>query len=179
MSATMKAAVHLGQDYQENLRTIKNTDFVNVKQLFDPPKKLILTQKDEIFGISTIDWNAIPWMKTTLLHDSTVKLSKAKVHGYSDSVLCLGDIHEYPQSIEAWKQKIEWFMKSLEYRELDRTDREPVEFEWKKSQDTQHCSCFVRSKGRWKRTGFYLKSSKIESSSCRCTTTSLGEKQKL
>ena len=27
MSATMKAAVHLGQEYQVNLRTTKNTDF--------------------------------------------------------------------------------------------------------------------------------------------------------
>ena len=34
-SATLKAAVHLGQDYQENLRATKNTDFEKVKQLFD------------------------------------------------------------------------------------------------------------------------------------------------
>ena len=34
MSATMKAAVHLGQDYQENLRTTKNTDFEKVKHVF-------------------------------------------------------------------------------------------------------------------------------------------------
>ena len=35
MSATMKAAVHLGQDDQGNLRTTKNTDFEKGKQLFD------------------------------------------------------------------------------------------------------------------------------------------------
>ena len=29
-------------------------------------------------------------MRTTLLHDRAIKLSKAKVHVYSDSVLCLG-----------------------------------------------------------------------------------------
>ena len=35
MFATMKAAVHLGQDYQENARTTKNTDFENITHLFD------------------------------------------------------------------------------------------------------------------------------------------------
>ena len=40
--------------------------------------------------ISTIEWNTFQWAKTTLLHDGAVKLSNAKVHVYSDSVLCLG-----------------------------------------------------------------------------------------
>ena len=31
MSATVKAVVHFGQDYPENLRTTKNTDFEEVK----------------------------------------------------------------------------------------------------------------------------------------------------
>ena len=42
-------------------------------------------------GISTIEWNTIPWMRVTLLHDRAVKLSKGKVHVYSDSVLCPGN----------------------------------------------------------------------------------------
>ena len=45
MSATMKATVHLGQDYQGNLRTTKNTDFEKVKQLFDISPKLIKVVK--------------------------------------------------------------------------------------------------------------------------------------
>ena len=95
---------------------------------------------------------------------------------YTDSLLCLGKFHEHLHSIEARKPKLEWFMKSREYRELDGIDEEPVEFEWKKSQDTQHWSFFVRSKGRWQRTGSNLNCSKIESSSCRCATTSIGHK---
>ena len=54
----------------------------------------------------------------TLLHDRAVKLSKAKVHVNSDSVLCLGKIHEYPQSVGAWEQEVGWFTKSLEYHEF-------------------------------------------------------------
>ena len=83
----MKAAVLLGQDFQEHMRTTKSTDFEHFKTLFDTSQKLILDQKDEIFVICTIEWNTIPWMRTTLLHDRAVMLSKAKVHVYSDSVL--------------------------------------------------------------------------------------------
>ena len=48
MSATMKTAVHLGEDYQDNLRTTKNTDFEKVKTSFDISQKLILSQQEEI-----------------------------------------------------------------------------------------------------------------------------------
>ena len=54
MSATRKAAVHLGQDYEENLRKTKNTDFEQVKALFEISKILILIHKSEIYGISTV-----------------------------------------------------------------------------------------------------------------------------
>ena len=69
-------------------------------------------------------------MRTTVLHDRAVKLSKATVHVFSDSVLCLGRIHEYSRSTEAWKDKIECFTKSHEYCELDCIDGEPFVFEW-------------------------------------------------
>ena len=157
MSATLEAAVDLGQDNQENLRTTKKTDFEKVKTLFDILQKLILTQKNDIFGIPTIEWKTIPWMRTILLHDRAVKLSKAKVHVYSDLALCLSKIHEYHQSIEAWKQNIELFTMSPEYRELDSIYGEPVELE----ENRNHPG-----------------SSKIEPSSCQCTTTSMGEESK-
>ena len=129
MSTTVKAAVHLEQDYQENLRTIKKTDFEKIKTLLKISQKSILNQKDETFEISTIEWNFTPWMRTTLLHDGAIKLSKAEVHVYSDSVLCLGKNHEHPHSIEHKPRNIEWFMRSREYRELNGIDGEPVEFE--------------------------------------------------
>ena len=102
-------------------------------------------------------------MRTTLLHDRAVKLSTAEVHVFSDLVLCRGKIHAYPHSVKAWKQKIERFTRSVEYRELDCIDRELVEFEW--TIFPIH-SCFGKPKERWRRTEFNFKSSKIESSSC-------------
>ena len=97
MSASMKAAVHLGPDYKENLRTTKNTDFEQVKTLFHISQSLILNHQSEFYVISTIEWNTTPWMRSNLLlRDRAIKLSKAKVHVYSDPVLCLGKIHEHP-----------------------------------------------------------------------------------
>ena len=89
MSATMKATVHHGQDYEENPRTSKNTNFDMIKPGLDITQKLILDQDHEIFGISTIDWDAILWVRSASLNDKTIKLSTAKVYVFSDSVLCL------------------------------------------------------------------------------------------
>ena len=71
-----------------------------------------------------------------LLNDRAVKLSTAKVYVFSDSVLCLGKIIVYSRSINSWKDKIEWFTQSSEYRESGRIDGEPVEFECEIFHDT-------------------------------------------
>ena len=65
----------------------------------------------------------------TLLNDRAVQLSTAKVYLFSDSVLCMGKTPFTP--VSAWKEKIYWFMNSSQYRELDRINGEPMEFEWK------------------------------------------------
>ena len=41
ISATMKATVHLEQNYQDHLRVTENTDFDKIKHLFDISRKLI------------------------------------------------------------------------------------------------------------------------------------------
>ena len=55
-------------------------------------------------------------MRTTLLHDTAVKLSKENVHVYSGSVLCLGNSLEHLHSIEAWKENMEWFATCYKYQ---------------------------------------------------------------
>ena len=45
-------------------------------------------------------------------------------------ILCFGKIHENPQSNDAWEQRLGWFKTSQEYRNFDRIDGEPMEFEW-------------------------------------------------
>ena len=83
----MKAGVHLGKDYEGNLRATKNTDISEIKHWFSITQKLIRDRVNENFGVSTIDWDQTPWMRSTLLHEHAVKLSTAKVYVFSDSVL--------------------------------------------------------------------------------------------
>ena len=49
---------------------------------------------------------------------------------FSDSVLCLGMIHQNPDANEAWKKRIEWITTSQSYRDYDGISGEPTEFEW-------------------------------------------------
>ena len=62
--------------------------------------------------------------------EQVISIQRTKVYIFSDSVLCLGKIHENSQSNTAWEQRLEWFKSTPEYRALDRIDGEPMEFEW-------------------------------------------------
>ena len=99
------AAVHLGQDYLENLHSTKNQTQRTIRQLFDVTKKLV-TDQTEIQGVSKIDWHTHPWQRTTFLTDKAVQLSTAKEYAFFNSVLCLGRMNPYPESIDAWKIRL-------------------------------------------------------------------------
>ena len=49
----LQAAVHLGQDYDQYLRCVKNHSWSSLKKLFKATEKLIKNQK-EITGVSMI-----------------------------------------------------------------------------------------------------------------------------
>ena len=81
--------------------------------------------------VKTIDWENSSWKYLSLIGDKQViSLQRTKVYVFSDSVLCLGKIHENPQSNTAWEQRLEWFKTTQEYRNMDRIDGKPMEFEW-------------------------------------------------
>ena len=62
--------------------------------------------------------------------ESVINLQRTKVYVFSDSVLCLGKIFEKTQSNDAWEDRLGWLIKSPVYRNFDRFDGEPLEFEW-------------------------------------------------
>ena len=71
------------------------------------------------------------WKQLSLISDEEViSLSHAKVHVFSDSVLCLGKMNQNPESNTIWEEKLSWFKSSSQYRTLDTIDGEPMEFEW-------------------------------------------------
>ena len=70
------------------------------------------------------------WKQLSLIGDETViNLQRAKVYVFSDSVLCLGKIHQHPESNNAWKRRIEWTITDQSYRDYDGISGEPTEFE--------------------------------------------------
>ena len=66
-----------------------------------------------------------------MLTDKTVQFATAKTYVLSDLALCMGEGRGIsPERVKAWKEKIDWFLNSRQYKELDRVDVEPMEFEW-------------------------------------------------
>ena len=129
MSSTLQASVFMGKNYSDNWHSIENTEDLTMKQMFDISEKLVSEQSDEIYGMSTINWENSSWKYLSLIGDEQViSLQRTKVYVFSDSVLCLGKMNENSQSNTAWEERLAWFKTSSEYRFLDRIDGEPIEF---------------------------------------------------
>ena len=123
MSSTLESSVN----YSDNWHSIKNTEDLTMKQMFDMSDRTI--RRDL--------WNEYKKLGTLFMEDLSLigdeqilNLQRTKVFVFSDSVLCLGKIHDKPQSNTAWEQRLEWFKSTPEYRTLDRIDGEPMELRW-------------------------------------------------
>ena len=90
VSTTMKSAVHLGREYQHILTARRNTNFEEIKTLFDITLRLIVENSFGNLNLSTMICDFSPWMSATLCHDQVIKWTKAKKLVFSDSVLVLG-----------------------------------------------------------------------------------------
>ena len=131
MSSTLQASVFMVKNYSDNWHSIKNTEDLTMKQMFDISEKLVSEQSDEIYGVKTFNWEDSSWKYLSLIGDEQViSLQRTKVYVFSDSVLCLGKMNENPQSNMAWEDRLTWFKSSPEYRALDRIDGDPMELEW-------------------------------------------------
>ena len=58
LNATLRAAVHLEQDYEANLRYVKKNLWNSVGQLFNEKDKLI-SEQTEITGVSSINFKEL------------------------------------------------------------------------------------------------------------------------
>ena len=99
MSSTLQASVFMGKNYSDNWHSIKNTEDLTMKQMFDISEKLITEQSDEIYGMSTITWEHSSRKYFSLVSDEKINsLLHKKVFVFSDSVLCFGKMNKNPQS---------------------------------------------------------------------------------
>ena len=128
LNTTLQAAVHLGQHYEANLRDVKNHLWNGVGQLFRETGKLISDQK-EITGVSTINFKDATWMSTSMFRQKAYQITNAKTYVFSDSVLCVGKMGDDP--IATWKSKIKWYLGNNHFKDMNRIDGMPTEFEWK------------------------------------------------
>ena len=130
MAATLNAATFMGKNFVEIQNSIMNSKDLSLKHMFDITSKLV-TKQDEISGLETIGWEKHSWKYLSLIDDERIiNLQRTKVNVFSDSVFCLGKIHQHPKSNEAWKDRIEWITTSESYRDYDGINGEPTEFEW-------------------------------------------------
>ena len=178
MSATMKAAVHLGQNYQDNVRTTENTDLEKITQLFVISQDSIKHQSQEMNGTSPIDGHSTPRAGRTLLNDRAVELSTAKVCvflwvGALSGQICwvstVSDVLERQNWVVHAVSRISWIGPRWWSTSRDRVENFP------RTHNAAVTSGNPKNDGR--KIEFSLNSSEIESSSCRCASTVIGENQ--
>ena len=75
----------MGKNYSDNWHSIKDTEDLTMKQMFDISEKLVSEQSDEIYGVKTINWEDSSWKYLSLIGDEQViSLQRTKVYVFSD-----------------------------------------------------------------------------------------------
>ena len=111
----MHAAIFSGKDHSENMHSIRNTgQKPTVQRLFDVTQTLIREQELEISEVSELSWSDSKWEKLHL-----------KVYVLSDSVLCVGQTHEYTQLQHWMGSRLSWFKDTQQYKKFDGLDGVP------------------------------------------------------
>ena len=173
VAVTMESAVFMGKNFQDNQNSIVNTADLTLKPMFDISAKLVAEQ-DEISGLETIGWDKHSWKYLSLIDDARIiNLQRAKVYVFSDSVLCLGKIHQNPDANETWKKRIEWITSSQSYIDIDGISGEPTEFEWNIFPGFDTLQLYGKVKDLLSRLGETPENSQEEFYLCRCSTTFL------
>ena len=120
----------MGKNFMDNQNSIMNSTDLTLKKMFDISAKLVGEQED-INNVDKTHWEKHSWKHLSLIGDETViNLQRTKLYVFSDSVLCLGKVHQHPESNKAWKERIGWIVTDKSYRDYDGINGEPTEFEW-------------------------------------------------
>ena len=107
MNTTLRVAVHLGKDFEANLRYVKNHLWKTAGQLFRETEKLVSGQT-ETAGLSKINFQDLRVGIDKLVAQSSFSICHCQSPRLlSDSVLCLGKMGDDP--VESWKSKIQWY----------------------------------------------------------------------
>ena len=164
MTSSMKAAMHLEPRHNEHFKVskIQNSKILKVYSLSQRN-----WYKIEIRNVYCLDSTSPSWTRSTFLSDRAVKWMKAKVHVNSNSVLCLGKIHDPVEAIESWKGQVATFewrtILSMSYWEWMENQ---LNSSGKISHDSQHWKFFTKSNAIWRYPTLNRNNSVIESFLC-------------
>ena len=118
VKTTLRAAVHLGQDHEANLRYVKNHVWKSVGQRCSKKRSK-----------RTIAFKDATWMSTSPLCKKAFRFTNAKSYVLSDSVLFVRKMGD--DAVATWKSKIKWYSEDNHFNDMNRIDGMPTEFEWK------------------------------------------------
>ena len=97
--------------------------------MFDISTRLV-SEQNEISGLETIGWEKHSWKYLSLIGDERViNLQRTKVYVFSDSVLCLGKIHENPNLMVHGKTDWDGSNRLQHTETLTESTESPLEFE--------------------------------------------------
>ena len=132
MNVTLQAAVHLGQDCTENLRSTKNQPLKSARQSLQTTARLI-TDRTEFSGKTTIDWKQPMWRETTLVCDRAFQIANSQ-NLIPKSTSFLTQCYVWEVSVlnqsKLGKTGSNGFLETRHLKDLDRIDGEQMEFEW-------------------------------------------------
>ena len=108
MSSTLQASVFMEKNYSDNWHSIKNTEDLTMKQMFDMSEKLITEQSEKIYEMSTINWEHYSWKYLSLVGDEQV-ISRQRTKSLRILRFC----------IVPWKEEREPTIKLCIRRQID------------------------------------------------------------
>ena len=129
------------------------------------------------FSSEKINWENFSWQYVSNWWWTSHQWSAHKSPRMFNSVLCLWKINENPRSNIAWEERLTWFKSSSEYRTLDGSDGEPMEFEWNILPGFTSLQLSYKVQELLLRLEEHQRILQDGLSSCRCSTTSHGDQK--
>ena len=179
IAASTRAAVYLGQNYTETMAVFQNMQIDEIMNLFSITQRLVLENVEEMKNVRVIDSSDPSRVKPQISHPQAIKWTKAEVHVYADSVLCLAKNRWTSRSDRKMDRAAEgssfncfysrFFLESME-RPLSSSGNIF-------SQDLLHWNCFERFRRIYSTETLILRNLKTDSTSCLCSTTLIGTKE--
>ena len=89
MTSSMKAAIHLGPNFNWKSEICKNTSRI-LRVCSTSLKRLLREHSEEILNVKCLEYSSLSWARSVLANEKSIRREKAKVRDNADSVLYVG-----------------------------------------------------------------------------------------